>query len=75
MDGEYDQDRTKFLEERIKNLENEHSFYNQVIKLMQESAFMCPICMVDVPNKELVITGCLHALCVECYERMRQTLA
>ena len=64
----------KALQGRLNNLKSEGNFFSEVIKLISEEQFSCPICMVDQEVKQIVVTGCLHNLCVKCYEDLKKAL-
>ena len=66
----YQNNKTKILEDRLKTLENENNFYLEVIHSLQKETFDCPVCINDHPNEKMVLTGCLHILCVDCYEQL-----
>ena len=62
----------KALQGRLNNLKSEGNFFSEVIKLISEKEFSCPICFVDQEVKEIVVTGCMHNLCVKCYEDLKK---
>jgi len=59
---------------RLETLQSEGNFFDEVINVMSQTTFSCPICFDDCEAENIVITGCLHTLCVTCYEQLSQKL-
>jgi len=64
----------KNLQERLRVLKSEGNFFSEVIQLVSQKGFNCPICMEDKPIKDIVVAECMHSLCVRCHEDLKRTI-
>jgi len=60
----------KILYNRLKALEEENNFYQEMSRLLIEPYFECPICYANIENNKLVVTDCIHQVCVDCYTKL-----
>jgi len=60
----------KRLKGRVQALEDENNFYKEMSKLLIEPNFECPICYAVIENAKLVVTDCVHQVCVDCYTKL-----
>ena len=59
---------------RLRILNGEGNFFDEVINLLSQKTFECPICFDECDANKIVITECLHNLCVTCYEQLRKNV-
>jgi len=60
----------KRLKGRVQALVEENNFYKEMSKLLTDPSFECPICYAAVDNEKLVVTDCVHQVCVDCYKKL-----
>jgi len=59
----------KGLISRLDTLKSEDNFFSEVLELIFKETFECPLCMLEHPCSNIVVTECLHNLCVDCFEK------
>jgi len=62
------------LQKRLEILRSEGNFFEEVIKLISQKSFECPVCLVEFNAKDIVVTECLHNLCAGCYDNLQKSL-
>jgi len=60
----------KMLISKLEILNSEDNFFTEVIRLISQNTFDCPLCLIECPSSDIVVIECLHSLCESCYESL-----
>ena len=66
--------KDQILQIRLKNLSSEENFYSEMIKVLSQEIFECPLCFENVEKDQVVVTDCLHIVCVTCWNELFKKL-
>jgi hypothetical protein len=61
-------------EQKVMALQSEDNFYSEILNLLSKPEFDCQICLETLTQEKIVVTDCLHSICVDCYEKMRKSI-
>jgi len=65
----------EILQKRLETLRSEGNFFEEVIRLISQKSFECPVCLVEYEANDIVVTECLHNLCAGCYDNLQRSLS
>jgi SNF2 family DNA or RNA helicase len=61
--------KIKFLQQRIISFESANDYFQEIIDILKNNKYECPICMEESENIDnIVVTDCMHAYCRECFD-------
>lgn len=63
------QEEIQILNQRIKSYVSANDYFQEIIEVMTNGKYECPICLEESTNIEnIVVTDCMHVFCCPCFD-------